>query len=106
MPLWFWPSNNLVHRHEVERAMTLTEDFQGLFDDISMDLSWPLHHPEILPDGGLFFRDVIYATPWGFRPLMMDLRLPKGGGPFPLIVFVHGGAWAAGDPTMHQFSLP
>ena len=80
--------------------MTLTEDFQALFDDISMDLTWPLHHPEILHDGGLFFRDVIYATPWGFRPLMLDLRLPKGDGPFPLIVFVHGGAWAVGDPTI------
>jgi len=100
MLLWFWPSNNLAHHHKVERAMTLTEDFQALFDDISMDLSWPLHHPEILPGGGLFFRDVIYATPWGFRPLMLDLRLPKGDGPFPLIVFVHGGAWAVGDPTI------
>ncbi|MEO9167785.1 MAG: alpha/beta hydrolase, partial [Aestuariivirga sp.] len=25
---------------------------------------------------------------------------PKGVGPFPLIVFVHGGAWAVGDPTI------
>lgn len=80
--------------------MKLTEDFQKLFDDIGMDLSWPLHHPEALADGGKFFRDVTYAAPWGFRPLMLDLRLPVGNGPFALIVFVHGGAWAAGHPTI------
>ena len=80
--------------------MTSIEDFQTLFDDISMELSWPLNHPETLADGGTFFRDVVYAAPWGFRPLMLDVRLPKGSGPFPLIVFVHGGAWATNGPTI------
>ncbi len=27
----------------------------------------------------------------------LDLYLPQGDGPFPLIIFVHGGAWAIGD---------
>ena len=80
--------------------MTSIDDFQTLFDDISMELSWPLNHPETLADGGTFFRDVVYAAPWGFRPLMLDVRLPKGSGPFPLIVFVHGGAWATNGPTI------
>ncbi len=80
--------------------MTSIEDFQTLFDDISMELEWPLNHPETLADGGTFFRDVVYAAPWGFRPLMLDVRLPKGSGPFPLIVFVHGGAWATNGPTI------
>ena len=80
--------------------MTSIEDFQTLFDDISMELSWPLNHPETLADGGTFFRDIVYAAPWGFRPLMLDVRLPKGSGPFPLIVFVHGGAWATNGPTI------
>ena len=80
--------------------MTSIEDFQTLFDDISMELTWPLNHPETLADGGTFFRDVVYAAPWGFRPLMLDVRLPKGDGPFPLIVFVHGGAWATNGPTI------
>ncbi|MEO9168598.1 MAG: alpha/beta hydrolase [Aestuariivirga sp.] len=65
-----------------------------------MELSWPLNHPETLADGGTFFRDVVFAAPWGFRPLMLDVRLPKGDGPFPLIVFVHGGAWATNGPTI------
>ena len=80
--------------------MKMPEDFKPLFDDIGMDLAWPLHHPEQLPDGGKLFRDVTYAAPWGYRPLMLDLRLPKGEGSFPTIVFIHGGAWAAGHPTI------
>ena len=80
--------------------MKTPSTFQALFEDIGMDLTWPLHHPEALPDGGLMFRDVVYAAPWGYRPLMLDVRLPKGQGPFPTIVFIHGGAWAEGHPTI------
>ena len=54
--------------------MTSIEDFQTLFDDISMELTWPLNHPETLADGGTFFRDVVFAAPWGFRPLMLEDR--------------------------------
>lgn len=78
----------------------MSPDFKPLFDDIGLDLEWPLHHPEPTRDGGQIFRDVPYATPWGFRPLMLDLRLPKGQGPFPTIVFIHGGAWAIGHQTI------
>jgi len=80
--------------------MKMTPEFELLFTDIGIDLTWPLHHPESMPDGGLMFRDVTYAAPWGYRPLMLDLRLPKGDGPFPTIIFIHGGAWAAGHPTI------
>jgi len=80
--------------------MKMTADFESLFADIGMDLNWPLHHPDKLPDGGLMFRDVTYAAQWGYRPLMLDVRLPKGKGPFPTIVFIHGGAWAMGHPTI------
>jgi acetyl esterase/lipase len=74
--------------------------FKAMFDDIAMDLNWPLHHPEQLPQGGRFYRDVVYAAPWGFRPLMLDVTVPRGDGPHPTIVFIHGGAWAAGHPTI------
>ena len=74
--------------------------FDKLFADIGMDVDWPLHHPDELPDGGKFFRDVPYAAVWGFRPLMLDLAVPAGPGPHPVIVFIHGGAWAAGHPTV------
>lgn len=38
-------------------------------------------------------RDVVFAEPSEFRPLTLDLYLPKGAVAKPLVVFVHGGAW-------------
>ena len=80
--------------------MKMTNDFEALFADIGMDLTWPLQHPDILDDGGKMYRDVTFAAPRGFRPLMLDLRLPKGQGPFPAIIFIHGGGWESGHPTI------
>ncbi|NQW00610.1 MAG: alpha/beta hydrolase [Rhodospirillales bacterium] len=33
----------------------------------------------------------------GDRPLLLRLFTPRGGGPFPLVVDLHGGAWNKGD---------
>jgi acetyl esterase/lipase len=41
-------------------------------------------------------RDVEYRTA-GAGPLLGRLYQPKGSGPFPLLLEVHGGAWASGD---------
>jgi acetyl esterase/lipase len=44
--------------------------------------------------------DVRYAEVPGFRPLELDLYLPQGpggGGPWPVIVHVHGGGWRRGS---------
>lgn len=50
--------------------------------------------PVVYPEGVKSLRDVTYAELIGFRPLTLDLYLPKpGGGPKPLIIFIHGGAW-------------
>ena len=38
-----------------------------------------------------------FAHPAGSAPLLMDLRVPDGDGPFPVIVFLHSGAWISGD---------
>ncbi|HXH84727.1 MAG TPA: alpha/beta hydrolase [Candidatus Tectomicrobia bacterium] len=35
----------------------------------------------------------------GDRPLLARVYRPRGAGPFPLIVDVHGGAWCRGDRT-------
>ncbi|WP_405533883.1 alpha/beta hydrolase [Streptomyces sp. NBC_00075] len=40
---------------------------------------------------------VSYAFVPGYRPLKLDLWVPEGDGPHPVVVFVHGGAWALGD---------
>src|SRR5208283_558234 len=41
-------------------------------------------------------RNLEYARP-DSGPLLLDLYLPEAGGPFPLIVWIHGGAFRAGD---------
>ena len=40
----------------------------------------------------------------GFRPLVLDLYLPQGTAPQPLVVFVHGGGWVGGN-TRHSGAL-
>ena len=40
-------------------------------------------------------RDIVYARPAG-EALALDLAVPAGAGPFPLVVCVHGGGWKAG----------
>ena len=43
--------------------------------------------------------DVVYATIPGFRALHLDLYRPvRANGPLPLVVFLHGGAWAFANP--------
>jgi len=41
-------------------------------------------------------QDVEYLR-HGTAPLLARLYKPKGDGPFPLIVDLHGGAWIRGD---------
>ncbi len=45
------------------------------------------------------FKDLEYAK-IGERSLKLDLYVPeKGDGPFPLVVWIHGGGWVGGDKT-------
>ncbi len=41
--------------------------------------------------------DEVYSTPYGFRPLRLDLYRADGPGPAPLVIFVHGGGWTIGN---------
>jgi acetyl esterase/lipase len=47
-----------------------------------------------------FVGGLAYAAPVGFRPLLLDLYLPAGPDPAPLVVFLHGGGWLRGDRSM------
>jgi len=59
--------------------------------------------------GGSFttYDSIEYARPDGKR-LLMDLRVPEGDGPFPVILYLHSGAWVTGDrfggPAVRQAS--
>ncbi len=46
---------------------------------------------------GRVYRDVEYAIKSGFRPMLLDLTIPKTArGPVPVVVYLHPGAWQAG----------
>jgi acetyl esterase/lipase len=76
------------------------QSFKALFEDIGQDWSFALTHPEMDSLGRKTWRDIAYATPVGFRPLMLDLTLPLGEGPFPMVIFIHGGGWLSGHPAI------
>jgi acetyl esterase/lipase len=58
--------------------------------------------PFSLPDGVELKRDVVYGKGGG-RDLRLDLFLPKSGaGPFPAVVYIHGGGWVNGSKTAFQ----
>jgi len=40
--------------------------------------------------------DVTYCTPDG-KPQKLDLYFPESGGPWPVLLYVHGGSWREGD---------
>ena len=47
-----------------------------------------------------------HTIPYGSDPLQFgELRLPEGDGPFPLIVFIHGGCWMAEYDIEHSRKL-
>jgi acetyl esterase/lipase len=41
-------------------------------------------------------RDVVFAEYPGFRPVSLDLWLPEGEGPHPVVLQLHGGGWRMG----------
>src|SRR4030095_14703653 len=48
---------------------------------------------------GIVLTDVVYETLPGYRPLHLDLYQPAGSDlPRPMVVFLHGGAWAYANP--------
>jgi hypothetical protein len=55
-----------------------------------------------VPDGVIFEKGITYGTAAG-QALLLDLAKPKeGAGPFPALVLVHGGGWAAGDRSAYH----
>jgi acetyl esterase/lipase len=37
-----------------------------------------------------------FAVHPGYRPLQLDLHVPAGAGPFPVVLWIHGGGWREG----------
>lgn len=54
--------------------------------------------PDDVSDVSSVHHEVTYARAIGFRPLKMDIWLPRNAaGPTPLVLWVHGGAFQLGD---------
>jgi acetyl esterase/lipase len=49
-------------------------------------------------------RDLVYAVRDGIK-MKLDLFLPPVGGPFPLVMWIHGGAWEMGDKAKYTHMM-
>lgn len=70
---------------------TSVEDLRGLLDGLAGFLNGDL------PKVGGFQK----AIPL-FDGVTADLVTPTGDGPFPVLVYLHGGGWVSGSPTSHN----
>ncbi|GHF92072.1 lipase [Kitasatospora xanthocidica] len=83
-------------------------------DESAVQAGAPLLPPPFLPppapavaaNGVRRHEGVTYARTPGYRPRLLDLHLPATGGPWPVVVWIHGGGWADGDRRYPPPTLP
>lgn len=95
---------------------TSPPDLSGLPEGLGAvdpaDMSWPPppyrapEPPVTGPDGVRHFDGMTYASRPGYRPRLLDVRLPAGEGPFPAVVWIHGGGWLEGDRRYPPPTVP
>jgi acetyl esterase/lipase len=49
------------------------------------------------PRKTLTHANCVVSAPLGYRPLLLDLHVPPGDGPFPVVLWIHGGGWLTGS---------
>jgi acetyl esterase/lipase len=47
----------------------------------------------------------MFARVMGYRPLVLDLHIPHGPGPHPVVVWAHGGGWRGGTKSSGRTQL-
>ncbi|MFE2855325.1 alpha/beta hydrolase fold domain-containing protein [Streptomyces lavendulae] len=76
------------------------------------DMTWPpppyrAPVPAVTDEHGVRHYDgVTYASTPGYRPRLLDVRVPAGPGPFPAVVWIHGGGWLDGDRRYPPPTVP
>src|SRR5882757_377175 len=53
--------------------------------------------PVAFAEGVTALADIEYSNLLGYRPLLLDLYIPKAGVTHPLVIWIHGGGWSRGD---------
>jgi len=85
-------------------TMAQSIDDVGISSKVVLEDRYPERRFQF-PNGVNSLADVVYSVPAGFRPLILDLYLPKGAGTndarYPLVVMIHGGGWVGGH-TRHS----
>ncbi len=69
-------------------------DYKGLRDSINATIGATNAKP---PEIGAFHEDVELR-----QGLRADVSVPKGAGPFPATIYLHGGGWVAGSSKSHR----
>lgn len=59
--------------------------------------SLPPVPPRTAADGSTVHDGISYRLVPGHRPLLLDLRVPAGPGPHPVVLWLHGGGFFEGD---------
>ena len=89
-------ADTLVERalaSEVSRDISV-EGLRTLVEVLTRSRNRPLP-----PVGALHERLPIYR---GRDDATVDVIVPIGAGPFPVLLYIHGGAWVAGNPATHR----
>ncbi len=72
----------------------IPSDISGLRN--AMEMFTPMMNQD-LPEIGALHENV------ELRPgVRADVAVPRGSGPFPVVVYLHGGGWVAGSPKTHR----
>ncbi|MFD0141728.1 MULTISPECIES: alpha/beta hydrolase fold domain-containing protein [unclassified Streptomyces] len=88
----------------------MTQSHPAEFDLADMTWPPPPYQPPVPPvtdeHGVRHFHGVTYATTPGYRPRLLDVQVPAGKGPFPAVVWIHGGGWLDGDRRYPPPTVP
>ena len=79
----------------IEDGLLTVQDLREVLDEFAALLN------NDLPDVGGFHAAIPYKEVDG-RELTLDVIVPTSKGPFPVLVYLHGGAWIWGSPTTHR----
>ncbi|WP_170229719.1 alpha/beta hydrolase [Polyangium fumosum] len=78
----------------------MTRAMQGAVGLMAMGL---IHCAQAPAEGEITYAEA--PTPQGKHPLTLDIRVPEGPGPFPALVFIHGGGWMFGDLSTYRGAI-